>query len=447
MGKIMAVFSEKVEYWDIEESEGSGTTIRAKNGEVTEAKDGLYSIARIRAFHRGAWAYSTSKLSEREEKASLERACESAIRLSKIVKKRHSLGGFFPANASYKTKSKMNPADFSISEKLGKLKEILSGAKGVNTESGYSDSFGTIRLFTSEGLYASQELSSCGISLMCIAREGDNIQRSFQSKRKTGGYEVVDRLGASFGENCSRRAKALLSAKSPPAGKMTVIMDPRLVGTFVHEAVGHMAEADHIANGDSVLKGRLGEKIGSNLVTIVDDKTAPGGYGTRGFDRDGAKSERTAIIEKGVLSRYLQSRNSAGKVGGLSTGNSWSAFNNVRMSNTFALPGKNDFSEIVRETKEGVYLLGSMGGTAQTSDGTFNFSAMEGFLVKNGRLGERIRDVTLLGKTLETLESVDYVSKGFALEAGQCGKGGEWVPVGSGGPHFRARAVVGGKGG
>ncbi|MFH0961199.1 MAG: TldD/PmbA family protein [archaeon] len=444
----MVPFSQRAEYWDVEESQGSGTSIRLRNGEVVESKNGESVSFKIRAFDRGAWAYSSTS-EEKAVRALVEKTCENALKLSRLVKKKYSLGDFSRGKSGYKTPAKKNPADVELSRKLAKVREILSGAEGVaNTEAGYSDSEGEIRLRTSEGLEISQKLASCGFALSCIAKEGDLVQRIFRSERKTAGFEVVDALDASFAEDCARRAKALLSAGTPPSGKMTILMDPLLVGTFVHEAVGHMAEADNVANDDSILKGKVGRRIGSGLVTIVDDKTTPGGYGTRGFDRDGAKSERTVLIENGLLRNYIQSRNSAGKLllaRGKSTGNCWGAFNNVRMSNTFALPGKASFGEILKETKEGVYLIGSSGGTAQTADGTFNFSAMEGFLVRNGELGKRVRDVCLLGKTLETLASIDFVGDGFELESGHCGKGGEWVPVGSGGPVFRARAVVGGR--
>lgn len=440
-------FSDSVDYWDIEEASGSLTALRLKNGEVIEAKDGFSRKFRIRAFHSGAWAYSETT-EEGKKRELLKKTCESAEKLSRNLKagEKYSLGEFSKGKTGYRTPAKKDPEAIEIGKKLSKAKEILRGAKGVNTDLGYSDSKSKIALETSEGLFLEQEITICGIFLSCIAREGTLIQRAFDSRRETAGFEAVESLGADFGKECAKRAQSLLLAKSPPSGKMQVIMDPKLVGTFVHEAVGHMAEADHIANKDSVLRGKLGRKIGSSLVTIVDDKTLPRGYGTRGFDRDGAKSELTTIIKEGALLKYMQSRNSAGRTKGKSTGNSWAEYNNVRMSNTYALPGKTKFSEILKETREGVYLIGSSGGTAQTSDGTFNFAATEGFLIRKGELAGKIRDVSLLGKTLETLKSIDYSSDGLEIESGHCGKNGEWVPVGSGGPHFRATAVVGGTG-
>lgn len=431
------------EYWDVEDIEGAVASLRLKDGEVLEAREGFSRLFLIRAFHKGSWSYAST---ERESEVArlLARAQENAVRLARLVPKPYSLGDFVRARGGYKTPVRKNPANLGLAEKLARVKELLASAGRVKTEAGYSDSEERILLKTSEGLEAEQTIVRCGLSLTCIAKRAGDIQRMFVSERGTGGWEIVDSLGSGFAEDCGERARALLDAKAAPSGEMTVIMDPLLVGTFVHEALGHMAEADHIVNHDSVLEGKLGAQIGSPLVTIAEDKTLEGGYGTRGFDRDGAESERTVVIENGVLKNYLHSRNSAGKLGARSTANCWADFNNVRMSNTYALAGGTPFEEILKETKEGIYLVGSSGGTAMTADGYFNFAALEGFLVRNGSLANRVRDVALLGNTLEALRAVDFVGKESRIEAGICGKGGEWVPVGSGGPHFRTRAIVGG---
>ncbi len=180
------------------------------------------------------------------------------------------------------------------------------------------------------------------------------------------------------------------------------------------------------------------------MVSVTDDKTTPGGYGTFGFDRDGARAERTVLIENGVLKGYMNSRTSGGKLGLRSTGNCRGEFNQVRMSNTMFLAGDSSLEEMIRDTKKGVYMIGSSGGTALTINGTFNFAALEGYEIKNGRLGAHLKDVALMGNTLETLKSVDAVGRKTEPSSGTCGKSGEWVPVGSGGPHIRTVAVVGG---
>jgi TldD protein len=437
--------SAEIDYWDIERVEGSGTSVRLKNGEVLEAKDGVETSFLMRAFHRGAWAYASTS-DELTVRVLLERAKKNALRLSKLVPAAYSLGNFNPARAGYETPVKIDPVEIDLATKVQRLKEVARGAGKVDTDITYSDNLVNSHLRTSDGVELSQKLIRCGVSLTCIAKEGGRIERMFVSDRRTAGWEIMEALSPSFASDCASRARALLSARPAPAGEMTVVMDPLLVGTFVHEALGHMAEADHITNKDSVLEGKIGKKVGSELVTIVEDKTLAGGYGTAGFDRDGAAAERTVVIENGVLRRFLHSRNSAGKMGEISTGNCRGEFNNVRMSNTLMEAGNAKFEEIIKETKDGVYLVGSSGGTAMTSDGYFNFSALEGFKITNGELRERLKDVALLGNALQTLLSVDLVGKEIKTEAGVCGKNGEWVPVGSGGPHIRARAIVGGGG-
>lgn len=438
------------EYWDTEEASSVVTSVRVKDGSVVEAKTGSSSCVRVRAFFDGAWAYFSSDRKS-DTKRLLGEAVRAARKLSLGIPKgeKHGLAEFVAGRNCWKTKVRIDPAGMSLDAKAGKMLEFDSAAriKGnmVSTSVSYSDTASNILLKTSDGLELGQEIVRCGASINCIAREGGQLQNMFASERGSGGWEIVEGIDAGeFAGGTARRALSLLKAKAAPAGKSAVVLDPLLVGTFIHEALGHMAEGDHVAIHDSVLEGKVGKTIASPLVGVVDDKSAQGGYGTFGFDREGARAERTVLIENGVLKGYLNSRDSGGRLGLRSTGNCRGGFNQVRMSNTMFLPGDLSLEEIIQDTRKGVYMIGSSGGTALTVNGMFNFAALEGYEIRNGGLGAHLKDVALMGNTLEILRNVDAVGRDTKPSSGTCGKNGEWVPVGSGGPHIRTAAVVGG---
>lgn len=442
----------KADYWDIERTEAQVTSIRVKDGQVIEAKHGVEEEVRVRVFNKGAWAYSSSTASEADVKKMLDEASRIALTLSKKCKK-YSLPEI-KHGKKFLTKYKINPADIDLGKKVKRIFELEKVARGVSNNLSafinYADTSSCLFLENSEGAEAEQEVVRCGLALNCIAKEQNKIQNMFKSERKTAGYEVVDRLKEDFAKETAERAVKLLSAESPPAGPFVVVLDPILVGTFIHEALGHMAEGDHVANHDSILEKRLGTQIAVKEVNVVDDKTLKQGYGTFGWDRDGCRAERTKVIEKGRLVSLLNSRTSAGKLATSklkmhSTANCRGEFNAVRMSNTLMLPGGWKKDEMIKDTKSGIYMIGSSGGTAMPISGLFNFAALEGYLIENGKLTKHLRDVSLLGNTLEILNKIDAVGNDLDVHSGLCGKNGEWIPVGSGGPHIRTKAVVGGR--
>lgn len=433
---------EAMEYSDILRLSTRITAVTVKDGEVIEAKTGFEENLSCRAFVNGAWAYKTVP-PEADERVLEEELLEEAKRLSVRVEPFELAAARFGKN--FTTKHSVLPSDVPLEKKITALLAIDKEARllPVHTQLHYVDIEQESRL-TAGGSEVEQKLVKCGVALNCVAREGALLQHMFSSHRQSGGWEVMEKLPASFASDCARRAVGLLSAKSPPAGRHMVVLDPLLVGVFTHEAVGHMAEGDFTANQDTVLEGKLGQQIASPLVTIVDDKTIPTAFGSFGIDRDGTAAEKTVLIENGRLVGLMNSRTSGGKLGQRSTGNCRGEFNAVRMSNTVMEPGATRPEELIKETKDGIYLIGSGGGTASTVSGLFNFAALEGYVIKNGELTEHLRDVALLGNTLETLKAIDSVGSNFGLGSGTCGKSGEAVPVGDGGPTIRTTALVGG---
>ncbi len=230
---------------------------------------------------------------------------------------------------------------------------------------------------------------------------------------------------------------------------MRAVLDPELAGVFAHEAIGHASEGDLIQEGSSVLKGRTGEKIASETLTIVDD---PGffGFGFDPVDAEGTKVLRTEIISRGVVNAFLHDRESLAAVGHGIAGHARAMPGEpplVRMSNTFIENGDSDTAEIFAECKKGIFLKGSRGGQVDPGRGIFQFNAEYGYLVEEGECTTMVRDVSLSGEILTTLHGISLCGDDRTMNPGYCGKGGQSVPVSDGAPHILLLdAVVGGSG-
>ncbi len=232
----------------------------------------------------------------------------------------------------------------------------------------------------------------------------------------------------------------LMRAGRGPELAERVIVDPELLGVVVHEAFGHAVEGDLVARGESVLAGRLGERVASEEVTVVDDPTVEGAFGSYPFDDEGVRAERTVLVRDGVLEGFLTDLTSASELGLEPTGNgrveAIGDHVQARMSVTYVEPGDAGEDELFEEAGDGaVLLVGSKGGQTDTVTGSFQFSAKLGYVVEGGEPSEPVKDVGLTGDTLGFLRGVRLLSDEVELHPGYCGKGGQLVPVADGGPY------------
>jgi TldD protein len=280
------------------------------------------------------------------------------------------------------------------------------------------------------------------------ALDGDVRQQAGERRGEQCGYELIDRLTPDeVSAKAAKRAVALLKAKRAPAGKFTVVFHPSITGLLTHEALGHNSEADLVLSGQSILEGKLGQKIASECITIIDDGTIPGSWGSYAYDSEGTASQRRVIIENGVLKGFLHSLETAAKMGVAPNGSARAqGFGNrpvVRMSNTFIVPGTMTFEELLKDIDIGVYLKGGQWGYVLCERGQYTCSAGEGYMIRNGQLAEHLRDVCISGLTLETLANADAVSRDFEMQMpGMCGKSGQGMHINAGGPHVRVRDIV-----
>jgi TldD protein len=217
---------------------------------------------------------------------------------------------------------------------------------------------------------------------------------------------------------------------------------------FTHEALGHNSEADIVMEGGSILEGKLGSRIASDLVTITDDSTLEGVWGSYKYDSEGTPGRRRVVVENGVLKGYLHSLETAAKFNTEPTGSAraqdFGCRPIVRMSNTGIQAGNKSFGELLKGIDHGIMLSEGLGGYVSPEKGQFVFSAGEGWIIRKGELAEHIRDVNMSGILLETLMKIDGVSREYEMPTlkGFCGKDGQTMPVGAGGPYVRVKELM-----
>jgi TldD protein len=251
-----------------------------------------------------------------------------------------------------------------------------------------------------------------------------------------------------FALEAARQATLKLSALDAPAGSMTVVLGPGWPGILLHEAIGHGLEGDFNRKGTSAFAGRLGQKVASDLVTVIDDGTIPNRRGSLNVDDEGTPTGRTALIEKGVLTGYMQDRLNARLMGMTPTGNgrreSFAHPPMPRMTNTFMLAGEEDPEAIIRSVDHGLYAVAFGGGQVDITSGKFVFSASEAYLIENGTVTAPVKGATLIGHGPDALTRVTRVGSDLKLDegVGTCGKDGQSVPVGVGLPTIRIDAMT-----
>ncbi len=442
-----------MDFYDTRIIKSISTAVILDNGEIREISNNFSSGAAVRVLSGGSWGF----VSQDNASNNLNEALRSAKRLAEAAKNKSprspvKLAPIEKPGLQNLPEVRENPVDISIEDKVKLLSEIEKNTRieGIKSTSAvYSESLVNVRYSSSEGLEREYTLNRIGFSISAVAQSEGIYQIGRESRFGVSGFEFFKKHDAfALARKAADTAVELLFAKTPKAGTYPVILDQELAGVFIHEAVGHAVEADHVIEGNSILAGMIGEKIASPLITVYDDPSLHE-YGYYPFDDEGAESRRTTLIEKGMLKSFLHSRETAGKLGGESRNSRAQGYARpvIRMSNTFIAPDGMKFEEMLGELKDGIYLKGSRGGQVNPGEGVFQFNAERGFMVENGEITTPLRDVSLSGHTLEILNNVAAVGNDLEMNSGRCGKAGQLVPVSDGAPHVMVRkAVVGGSG-
>ena len=423
----------------VEQTVSSSIRYRGKDLEEAGSSSGIGGC--VRALSDGGWGFACfSSLEGIKEKAKL------AVRNSKLVKgNRIDLAPIDPVVDYVPATTVKNPSSVSLPDKKKLLDEYIDliwETPGITSSSiRYGDSNRKITFASSEGSYIEQDRINVVFGASAMARDGGDVQQSTISLGSLGDFAFVEGLHSQV-KQMSKRAVELLKATPVKGGPYTVILDPVLAGVFIHEAFGHLSEADHVYENDRLKDIMvLGKEFGSRNLNVVDGAAVPGLRGSYKYDEEGVPSNRTDLIKDGILVGRLHSRETAAKMSERPTGNARAISSLyppiVRMTNTYIEPTEHDVADLFSDVKEGIYAKNWYGG--MTSMEQYTFSAGEAFMIRNGKIAELLRPVMLTGNLFVTLKNLDGIANDLEMnQGGGCGKGGQMpLPVSNGSPHIR----------
>jgi len=346
-----------------------------------------------------------------------------------------------------------DPRDILLSEKLELLRRYngipLRYDEIVTTNIGYSEVIREKYFTNTEGTEIREDLVINGIRGMITSSDGNVIQNIRVGFGGSEGFSILREQDEEFERKTSIVLK-LLKAKPIEGGVYNVVLNPDLAGVFTHEAFGHFSEADLIEDNSSMRdKMKIGAKLGNDIVNIIDNPTIPNQLGFYKYDDEGVKTRPTQLMKNGILVGRLHSRRTAAAFGeplsGHCVAEDYRFAPIIRMGNIFIEAGSVSFDELIVELGEGLYILYAKGG--ETSGENFTFGAQYGYLVKNGKLGEMIRDINISGNLYRTLENISAVGNDLELsKVGGCGKGQMNIRSTNGAPHIIINnVIIGGK--
>ncbi len=344
-----------------------------------------------------------------------------------------------------------------LEEKLAKVRQISqtlekTDARIINPIVRYAASTQERIFLNNEGCRLRQVIPRTRVFLQPIAKEGDRQDFDYDSIGGEQGFELVESITPAKLEEVVHNSVAMLKAIDAPTGQLPVVLDPDMTGLVAHESFGHGLEADQVLRKRSYLEPLFQQKVASELANISDSPAEAGQLGSYFFDDEGIKAGKNMLVEHGVLTHYIYARRSASILGQTPLGNgrreSFLHRVNERMTNTYFEPGEQGVDEIFASIERGVFLEHGYFGMEDPLGGGIQCTSKKGWLIEHGQKTQLLGPVTLSGRVLDLLQSIDAVTREpFTFHGGMCGKGSEdYVPVSSGGPMIRARKAVVGPG-
>lgn len=317
----------------------------------------------------------------------------------------------------------------------------------VQVKVAYGETEQEIYIMNSNGIFVKEFRPRVRIISEGIAEKNNLLQRGYDAMGGLGTFSWLKNEDINgMVVKTIDKATNLLSAREAPSGTMDIVLSGEAGGTMVHEACGHGLEGDIVKKGMSIYGRKIGEKVASSLVTVIDDGTIKGKYGTSYYDDEGTKTNKNILIEKGILKGYMCDLRSAENLGLQATGNGRREGYFVppitRMTNTYIAPGGMDKDSILASVDQGLFVKKMGGGQVNTTTGDFVFEVSEGYLINKGIVKEQVRGATLIGNGPNVLNKIDMVGSDFAYSLGICGKDGQGVPVADAQPTLRIPALI-----
>jgi len=439
--------SDRVDYLEIRLEKSESTSISFRGPRLDAVDRSLTLVGGIRACHQGGWSFVTfNGLAELQDRIS-----EAISQAQLVGKEKTELASVEPIQDYVAVQLGRDPRGVPLTEKRQLMEEynklLLEFDPRIQTTSvNYRDRFGITYFVNSIGSCIAQERLDVSGAFGAIARgEGGLVRQGYESIHSRSDYSVLEGIEDRV-RGAAERAIRQLEAQPVKGGQYTVVLDPYLAGVFIHEAFGHLSEADFVYENPRMQELlTLGKPLAIERLNVVDDATIPGLPGSIKYDDEGVPGQRKYLIKNGILNQRLHNRETAGKLHEAPTGNA-RAINAthppiVRMTNTAIEAGDRSFQDMIKDIEEGVYAVRMLGG--QTNGEMFTFAAAEGYMIRNGQLAEPVSDVTLTGNVFQTLKDIEAIGDDSVYLNGGCGKGGQMpLPVSVGGPHVRIKNVV-----
>jgi len=424
------------------------SNVICEDNRIEKVNSGREKGAGIRVIKEGKTAYAyTSDLSEEGLLKTAAVARHAVMNNTAISSKPLAV-----KEPVFRLNVKRLPEDVTFDEKIEHVlsankstREVSDEIRQVTVVAG--DLHKKVIIANSDGDLTEDERTRVRIIVNTVASREGLIQTGYESAGGVCGWELLEQIDfESMAQKAARLAVNMLSARPAPAGRMPIVMSSEAGGTMVHEACGHGLEADLVQKGLSVYQGKLGEKVAADGVSVIDDATVEGKYGTFCFDDEGNYGQRTVLINNGVLEGYMYDRLTAAKDKTKSTGNgrreSYQDKPIPRMSNTFIAPGDEDPEDIIKSTSSGLLVKKMGGGQVNTTNGDFVFEVQEAYIIEDGEIQYPVRGATLTGNGPKVLNDIDRIGKDLGFSIGVCGKDGQGVPVSDAQPTIRIKELT-----
>jgi TldD protein len=427
------------------------TTLKLEDGRVENVSSGREAGAGVRVISGERASYAYTNVLERDALLAAARAARAGLE-DEAGEVAADLRRVEPASSH---PVHVPPEAVGAGDKATALLEADGGARSAGdavrqVSATYVDVRQKVLIAATNGMFATDDRTRVRIAVNVVASRDGQMATGFEAPGHSGGFELLaDNPPGPLGDKAARKALAMLEARPSPAGELPVVLAPGSGGVLIHEACGHGLEADTLVKQASVYAGREGDRFGSEMVTIVDDGTDVGAWGSFGVDDEGTPAQSTVLFDRGVLVGHLSDLRSARKIGRPSTGNgrrqSYAHHPIVRMTNTNLLPGSDDPKDIIGSVERGVYAATFAGGEVNPANGNFVFGMAEAYMIENGEITYPIKGATLIGNGPQVLGVIEAVGSDFDRNEGVCGKDGQHAPVTNGmSTVLLARMTVGG---
>jgi TldD protein len=453
LGQFLATaLSEGGEYADLYFEHTTSSSILVDESLVKTATEGVSMGCGVRvvAGEQTGYAYTDDLAPEKISKAAkiAGRIASGPARVSTVgLSALDSKHDFYPV---------VSPStDRDLSDKLELVVRADIAARAYDSRikqvrATYGDQIRHVLIAGSDGRVVTDFQPLVRLNVFTIAQDGNNLQSGSNGGGGRVGLEFFsgERSPEHFAKEAARQSIVQLEAREAPAGEMEVVLGPGWPGILLHEAIGHGLEADFNRKGISAFSGRMGQRVASDICTVVDDGTIPGRRGSLNVDDEGEPTQKTVLIENGILRAYLQDKLSSDILKTTRTGNgrreSYEHIPMPRMTNTYMLSGNDAPQDIIRSVKRGLYAANFGGGQVDITNGKFVFSASEAYLIEDGKITSPVKGATLIGDGPTVLTRVTAVGNDLQLDPGigTCGKDGQGVPVGVGIPTIKVSSLT-----